>query len=1051
MRAAGGRARKRMSSAEVDRRLQRNYLNLILQDLLIFFCFTWGVLGMSYRTGQAHAGEVEIPVGLPKDGITIRGDAASQWEQGSYEVWHLRGHAEVRQGEVVARGPEAILWIDRAEAFSGLPSKVIAYFEGAGPDRVTVQFGALGNPHAVTRQPTQSLTDKTWVGRFHTTAGIELFTPVASRGAPVVAPAIFERGVAARKPSPEFQVQQTQLQAPVGNELAPPAVGLAAAGQKRVLVTSRSHGRFPIKTFRDEATNEQITLVTNGFQVNVSGLDQLGNVSIEADNAVIWSPPVDFTNPVVQDARTSERPYEVYVEGNIVFRQGERVIYADKLYYNITREYGVVFRAEMLTPVKKYQGLLRVRAEVLQQVNRQHFEAYGAQLTSSRLGVPRYWLESRNMSLDDNQRQTADPFTGQPLADPANGEPQVDHQMRATSRNNIVYVAGVPVFYWPVIATDLTQPNYYVNGISFLSDRVYGKQLRIDYNAYQVLGIRNPPPGTRWGFSTDYLSYRGVGLGTDYHYNGPALLGMPGTAFGFVDAWGLPYDKGIDNLGADRRATPLESTTRGRVLGNFRQLMPDGYQVTAEVGYTSDRNFLEQYFPREWDIMKDQTTDVELKRLVESSSWNITGGARLNPFFTQTQWLPRGDHYYFGSLPFTDRLVWHEHTSIGYAQLKVASTPTNPVDLAKFQLLPWELNNRQGVRAVTRQELDLPIQAGPVKVVPYLLGEAGYWGQDVNGVPVTRLFGQAGVKASLPFVRTDPEIKSELLNLNGLSHKVTMEGEFLYARTNQNVTRFPFYDNLDDDSTEHFRRRLIFNTFNLPAGSQVPYQFDARSFAIRSDLQGYVASPSAEVVDNLTALRLGLNDRWQTKRGLEGQERVIDWIKFDANATLFPNANRDNFGKSVGLVDYASAWYVGDRVTLLSDGFYDVFNQGLHQVTMGASLTRPEYGNVYVGYRASSGPFMSSLLITTLSYRMSEKWIATGGTYFDFSKTGNIVETLGFTRVGESFLINAGFVFNASTNNLGAQFTVEPRFLPGSRLGRVGGVQIPPAGSRGLE
>ena len=28
---------------------------------------------------------------------------------------------------------------------------------------------------------------------------------------------------------------------------------------------------------------------------------------------------------------------------------------------------------------------------------------------------------------------------------------------------------------------------------------------------------------------------------------------------------------------------------------------------------------------------------------------------------------------------------------------------------------------------------------------------------------------------------------------------------------------------------------------------------------------------------------------------------------------------------------------------------------------------------------------------------------------------------------------------------------VEPRFLPSSRLGRVGGVQIPPAGARGLE
>ena len=35
--------------------------------------------------------------------------------------------------------------------------------------------------------------------------------------------------------------------------------------------------------------------------------------------------------------------------------------------------------------------------------------------------------------------------------------------------------------------------------------------------------------------------------------------------------------------------------------------------------------------------------------------------------------------------------------------------------------------------------------------------------------------------------------------------------------------------------------------------------------------------------------------------------------------------------------------------------------------------------------------------------------------------------------------------------NEGATFGIEPRFLPNARLGRVGGVQIPPAGALGLE
>ena len=40
------------------------------------------------------------------------------------------------------------------------------------------------------------------------------------------------------------------------------------------------------------------------------------------------------------------------------------------MYYNVRQEYGVVLNAEMLTPVPQYQGLLRLKAQVLQQGNR---------------------------------------------------------------------------------------------------------------------------------------------------------------------------------------------------------------------------------------------------------------------------------------------------------------------------------------------------------------------------------------------------------------------------------------------------------------------------------------------------------------------------------------------------------------------------------------------------------------------------------------------------------------------------------------------------------
>ena len=1044
MRAGRGFARRRLLSADKYRLRERKFFSPA-SALGAPHSTLLTALGLLLLLSSAARGAIDVPIAEQAAEITIHGQQARKWQQGSYEVWHIRGQAEIRQGKVVARAPEAIFWIDRAEMFSARPSKVIAYLEGSGQDKVNVQFGPGGNPDSIAKGKATSLTDRTWLGRFHTLSGIQIAAPITGQGEFSVSPAIFQRGLDAQ--APKSDIEQAQF---TGEEIAPPTAQPLGPAARRIRVFPRGHNRWQFKTFDDKATGEQITMFTEGMQIMVEGIDQLGNASLEADNIVLWSPVINLTNPGGRDIRQGERPFEVYLEGNIVFRQGDRVIYAERMYYNITQEYGVVLNAEMLTPVKDYQGLLRLRARVLEQRDRQHFAAMDADMTSSRLGVPRYRFASGNVLVEDIQRPVVDPFSQQPLVDPATGETQIDHQLMATAQNNFVYLAEVPVFYWPTIATDLTKPTYYVDRIRIKSDRVFGQQLLLDLDAYQLFGIENRLQGTRWGLSTDFLSERGIGVGTDFHYQRPQFLGIPGPAAGFVDAWALVNEEGFDNLGFDRRVVTPEADFRGRVLANHRQTLPFDWQLTSELGLISDRNFLEQYYEKEWDTLKDQTTGTELKKIVGNMSFNFSSDLRLNDFFMQTQRLARFDYFLFGQ-PFAfDRATFHSHTFATYDHLYPASTPTNLVDLATFSPLPGEVD-RSGLRAATRNEIDLPLEAGPVKVVPYVLGEAAYWGSDINDQELTRLYGQAGVRASLPLWRADPNIQSELFNLNGLTHKVVLETDAFFADASEDLTRLPRYDQIDDDSTEHFRRRMAVNTFGLPVGFTVPLKYDDRFFALRNNLQGSVASPATEIADDLMEVRMGIKQRWQTKRGLPGQERLVDWVSMDTEAVFFPSPARDNFGSSLGLVDYNAAWHVGDRLTFLSDGFYDFFDEGLRQVTVGGLLSRPEHGNLYVGFRSTDGPITSSVLVSSLSYRMSEKWIATGGTAIDFANAGNIGQTFSLTRVGESFLVRVGLNVDASRNNVGFVFGVEPRFLPGSRLGRVGGVQIPPAGALGLE
>ncbi len=216
-------------------------------------------------------------------------------------------------------------------------------------------------------------------------------------------------------------------------------------------------------------------------------------------------------------------------------------------------------------------------------------------------------------------------------------------------------------------------------------------------------------------------------------------------------------------------------------------------------------------------------------------------------------------------------------------------------------------------------------------------------------------------------------------------------------------------------------------------------------------MAGWVTAPSPEIADNLKTMRLGMRHRWQTKRGMPGNRRIIDWLVLDTNATLFPDDDRDNFGSALGLVDYDLRWHVGDRVTLVSEGIFDFFDQGQQLVTLGGFLNRPPRGSLYMGIRALDGPITSKIVSLSYGYRMSPKWISSFGMSVDLADDMNIGQRFGITRIGESLLISFGVTVDAARDNVGASFAIEPRFLPKGRLGRVGGAQILPAGASGLE
>ena len=836
--------------------------------------------------------------------------------------------------------------------------------------------------------------------------------------------------------------------------LAPAPIGTPLALSGALPATPRSVGA---KTFqfigrggvepKIEVLNQpergvSIVTITNGMRLRFGdasiatsdGVLDLGNVFIEADRAVIWT--ADMTR--LLSGNVTGLPIEVYVEGNVVFLQGARRVYAERMYYNVQSEYGMILSAEMLTDAPQYEGILRLKADVIQQRSRENFLAHQAALTSSQLGVPRYWLQADKVELKDRSTETNSTLFGVPYR----GNTGNQTGMKATARNNFVYLEGLPIFYWPVLNSNVDTSSYYITGLNYKNDQIFGNQVMANWDLYQILGLQGFD-GTRWTLSTDYLQKRGFGIGTQFDYNVPqSFLGGPSN--GFVDFWGL-RDKGLDVLGADRTNLTPEETTRGRLLFRHRQYITPDTEFWAEAGWISDRNFLEQYFEQEWDTQKDMVTALRLRQYLGNQMLDIWAQTRLNEFHTETDWLPRLEHYWLGQ-SLGQYFTYYGHSDIGYARQRVASTPLNAAEAAKFQLQPHE-TNADGVVAYTRQEINLPIDTGFSKIVPFVSGEAAYWGEDISGNSLARLTGQAGYRSSTPISRVFPNVQNSLLNLNGLAHKLTFESQFLYADTNKELDQLPLYNPIDDNAQEHFRRRLVFNTF----GGVLPAQFDATNYAARQSMQRYVTASSNEVVTDQLQSRTGIHQRWQTKRGVPGRERIADLLEFDVDAIFFGKKDEDNFGELVGGINYEFRYHIGDRVTLVSDGYYDMFDNGLKATTIGGHLSRPGRGDAYLGLTSLEGPISSTLLVATMNYRMNEKWLAVGGMTYDFSAIGNIGQSISFTRIGESFLIRLGTTFDYGRNNTSFQFAIEPRFFQRKGLGVAGGQAVALAGANGFE
>lgn len=968
---------------------------------------------------------------LEDDRIRISSDFAQTWDENGKTVYLLRGHCVVEQGDAKFKSEQMVVWqkvsnsIGEERAGAPIREELELFLED------DVRYDRDGR--TVTDQQLflklVSSTDSQFQFRHEpnqTSANHDEFfqRAEARRSRPELPPGVEQTQYVVRDPQREDpEIRLVQLQSTENLS-------------RRVRIFRRSNQGFNVTWERSDKTTppEQIATINGGIQILIDGLSIADTplngdtIDLSADKVVIWTEVIGegFQTEMFQ---SSDSQLQFYLEGNIIIRQGNQTIRAERAFYDVRAEKALILNAELRSYVPSLRSDIRVRAARIRQLSPNYFHAQNAWSSTSQYGKPGYRFQASDIYLENRPNSS---WTGpQPMTfDPQTGQPVANETLWVTSMNNTLIVEDIPLFYSPIVSGPAEDPQIPIRSISLGQDNIFGFQAEVTWDVQQIFGLQLPD-AFDWDIRTDYFTDRGPRLGTDFGYQGYGLFGADPSARGNFNI-DFMHDDGVDNLGLDRRNVPLENSLRGLAHLQHEQILPGEVLLRGELGYIPDRNYLEQYYEKEFDTLKDYETLIYLQQNIDNWSWSLLTRPELNDFEASTEWLPKADLYALSEPLFNSLLTYSSHSSVGYGMIQPGvPSPFPAQDI--WSPLPY-LAPVDGLVAMTRQQLDAPFNIGPVNFVPFVMGEAAYWGEDLTGNDLDRLVGQAGARAHMMMWKMYPYVQSDIFNLRGLMHKVDFDAEYTYTDSTQDFNNIPQYNEFEENSQERFRRRLLTNTFGgalpmIPGYGVSPY--DPRFYLIRSGAGSSVTSPYHELIEDQQALRFSVRQRLQTKMGPPERTRIEDWMILEAGAAYFPRSDRDNFGEDFGLIYGNYEWQIGARTKVLASALYDTFDQGQETWSVGLLSQRSLRGSAYLGFRqVAGGPLESQILTASYSYVMSPKWISTFGTAYDIAENQNRGQSLTVTRVGEYALLHFGTSFDASKGNASFTISLEPKFGP---------------------
>ncbi|MEL7087638.1 MAG: LPS assembly protein LptD, partial [Planctomycetota bacterium] len=521
----------------------------------------------------------------------------------------------------------------------------------------------------------------------------------------------------------------------------------------------------------------------------------------------------------------------VYLEENAIISDGSYTVRAPRVYYDLARDRATLLDAVFYTYDAERQVPLYVRADTVRQSSANDFVAENAQLTTSEFAVPHFSIGAGELKVSRYAT--------------AAGEADQFIEARDTSLN----VGATPVFVWPYLAGRGRQTPLRRLDVGFSSDN--GAVVETTWDLFAMLG-KPSPDNLDARAQIDYLGDHGLGLGVNGEYE-------TRDSFGSFAGYFLPDDSGEDDIGG--RSVDQQDEQRGTVLTRNRTYLPNNFELSVEGAYVSDPTFLEEFSGDQDATGKQYETSAYLKWQSGDAAFDALATTNLSGFVEQLDTLqavgyaveryPEITGRVIGGELLGGQLTWYSQNS--FSQLRILPGDDAPEDRGfddaqsqAFFGIDAEVSFSERADALglptqsvrrfdTRQELALPLASGPIDVTPYIVGRVTAYDEDfadfnASNDDQVRFWGEAGVRLGTQLSKTDGDVNSALLDLNGIRHVIEPNFTFFLNGSTLDPNDLPIYDRDVEDLAEG------------------------------------------------VGAKFGFTNTWQTRRGGPGRERTVDWI-----------------------------------------------------------------------------------------------------------------------------------------------------------------------------